>query len=151
MIFFHNSFCSCYRPIFKRENRRGRHIVAKGSGASKVKTDQKVGQLDGPFGSTDISISKGGRGVHEVDFHFFVISDREEYQLSETFFGIAKLSHIEISKIHTITLHARTLIAIPQKSTLKCVVSYSFWGRPLKLRTYVLRTRTKFLSGQNFD
>ena len=29
----------------------------------------------------------------------------------------AKVIHFEISKIHTITLHARTSIAIPQKSS----------------------------------
>ena len=64
-----------------------------------------------------------GAGGSEVDFHFFVVSDRGECQLSGTFFrmekycSLPKLSHFEISKIHTFTLRARTLIAIPRKST----------------------------------
>ena len=57
-------------------------------------------------------------------------------QLLETFFAIKNIG--EISKIHTITLCAQTSIAIPQKSTLKSIFSYSFWGRPSKLGSYVL-------------
>ena len=49
---------------------------------------------------------------------------------------------------------ARTLIAIPQRSTfstLKSISSYSFWGKVLKLGNYVLGTKTKLLADQNFD
>ena len=54
-----------------------------------------------------------GAGGSEVDFHFLIVSNRGECQLPGTFFemkkfcSLAKLSHFEIAKIHTITLSAR--------------------------------------------
>ena len=42
-------------------------------------------------------------------------------------------------------LVARTLIAIPKKSTLKSIFSCSSWDIDLKLCSYVLGTKTKFL------
>ena len=64
-------------------------------------------------------------------FLLFLMEENASYHLSETFFGIRKycslpkLLHFEISKIHTITLCMWTSIA-------------NFWGRPLKLGSYVL-------------
>ena len=80
------------------------------------------------------------------DFNFFIVSDRGEWQLPGTFFGIekycslSKLPHFEISKIQTITFRAQTLIAIPRKSTLNSSSSYSFYGKCLNLGSYGLRT-----------
>ena len=56
---------------------------------------------------------------------------------------------IQISKIHTITLRARTLIATPRKSSLKSISSYI--DRALKLCSFVLGTKTKRLCDQNFE
>ena len=63
----------------------------------------------------------------------------------------SKLSHFQILKIYTVTLRARTLIAISRKSTLKSISSYSFYGRPLKHGSHVLGTKAKFLINQIFD
>ena len=55
-----------------------------------------------------------------------------------------KLSHFEISKVHTtITMCAWTLIAILQKSTAKYISPYSFREGGLKLGNYFLRTTNK--------
>ena len=61
-----------------------------------------------------IQIKGGGS---EVDFPFLIVSDRGACQLSGNFYGLKMLTHFQISKIHTITLCAQTLIAISQKST----------------------------------
>ena len=95
--------------------------------------------------------------MSEVDFHFFVVSHSGAWRLPETFFGMKKycswqkLLNFQIAKIHIITLHAQTLIAIPRKSTLKSIFSYIFWDKCLKLGSYVLGTKTKLSSDQNFD
>ena len=49
------------------------------------------------------------------------------------------------------TLCVQTLIAIPRKSTLKSIFSYSFLDIDLKLEHYVLGIKTKSLIGPIFD
>ena len=54
LVVRNNVFDAFLKEIFFwRENWRGRHGGAKGSGTSRP--DQKVGPVDGPFGSTVIS------------------------------------------------------------------------------------------------
>ena len=99
---------------------------------------------------------KGARGVGGR-FSRFVVSYSGEQQLPGTSFGMKKycswpkLLNFQIAKIRTITLRVQTLNAIPRKSTLKFIFSYIFWDNCLKLRSYVLGTKTKLLRGQNFD
>ena len=78
-----------------------------------------------------------------VDFHSFVVSYRGEWQLLGTFFGMKrycswpKLSNFEISKMHTITLRARTLTAIsPDFPTifLKLVLLLQFLRQSLEIQ-----------------
>ena len=45
----------------------------------------------------------------------------------------------------------RTLNAIPRKSTLKSIFSFSYLGIDLKLQIYVLGTKNKLLIEPNFD
>ena len=98
-----------------------------------------------------------GAGGSEIDFHFLVVSDRGECQLSGTFYGMKNIfpsqsyRNFQISKIYTITVRARNLIAIPRKSTLKSISSHTFRDRALKLCFYVLGTKTIRLCDQNFD
>ena len=78
-------------------------------------------------------------GGSEVDFHFFIVSNRRECQLPRTFFEMKKyysspkLSHFEIAKIHTITF------------------SYSLSDGILILGSDVLKLNTKLLINQIFD
>ena len=137
-------------PVFGRGD--------KGSGTSK--TFRKAGPLS-IYSRLQINFSnknrlntpfKGaGGGEVRVDFHVLVVSYRREWHLPGTFIGMKKycsypkLSEYEISKIHTIKLRTRNLIAIPRQSTIKSISSYSFWDKSLKLGSYVLRTKTKLL------
>ena len=71
--------------------------------------------------STDKFLRRPGGEGYEVDFPFFVVSYREEWQLPGTFFGMKKyffkpkLSNFEIAKMRTIKLRARIFIAISQQ------------------------------------
>ena len=47
-------------------------------------------------------------------------------------------------------MRARTLIAIPRRSTFKSIFSYIFWDQCLKLESYVLGTK-KLSSDQHID
>ena len=93
---------------------------------------------------------RGPRGPKSIST-FFVVFYRRELKLPGTFFGMKKycsypkLSQFELSKIHTITLCAWTLITIqkkqqiqknPRRSTLKSIFCYSFWDIDLKLGNF---------------
>ena len=96
----------------------------------------------------------GGGGGSEINFNFFVVSYRGEWELRATFFGTkkycsyAKLSHLENSMIHTITLHARTLIA---KINFKIYLLLQFLRYRLDTWELCSRARKKLMIEPIFD
>ena len=98
----------------------------------------------------------GGRGVRGQFslIIFFLTQENASYQnffRNEIFLFLAEVIAFWNLKITYNYIARATSIAIPQKSTLKSIFSYNFWGRPLKLRSYVLGTKTKILSEPIFD